>query len=144
MRQAPAHGTIPKARLLIVDDLEANLFALEQILADLNVDVIHAASGQEALKCVLDSEFALIVMDINMPGLDGFETATLIRNRQKARHVPIIFLTADAATDAYVFKAYSLGAVDFLYKPIVSEILKAKVRAILAAPILDSSASDEK
>jgi two-component system cell cycle sensor histidine kinase/response regulator CckA len=116
-----------RARLLIVDDQEANLFALEQILAGLNVEVIHAGSGQEALKCILDSEFALIVMDINMPGLDGFETAALIRDRQKARHIPIIFLTADASTDANVFKAYSLGAVDFLYKPIVPEILKAKV-----------------
>ena len=127
MRQALAEDGIAKARLLVVDDQEANLFALEEILADLNVEVIRAGSGQEALKRVLDSEFALIVMDINMPGLDGFETAALIRHRQKARHIPIIFLTADAATDSHVFKAYSLGAVDFLYKPILPEILKSKV-----------------
>jgi len=131
MRSTPQSDAIPKARLLAVDDQEANLFALQEILADLNVDVIGASSGQEALKHILNSEFALIVMDINMPEMDGFETATLIRKRQKARHIPIIFLTADASTDAHVFKAYSLGAVDFLYKPIVPEILRSKIRTFV-------------
>ena len=122
---------ISKTKLLAVDDQESNLLSLEEVLCDLNIEFIRARSGHEALKCVLVSEFALILMDVHMPGMDGFETATLIRQRDKARHIPIIFLTADVTTDANLFTGYSLGAVDFLYKPIVPEILKSKVAAFV-------------
>jgi PAS domain S-box-containing protein len=118
---------VAKPRLLAVDDQEANLFALEKILAGVNVEVVRAGSGQEALRSVLHSEFALILMEINMPGMDGFETATRIRERDKVRHIPIVFLGTDISTDAPLFKGHSLGAVDFLYKPIVPDILKSKV-----------------
>jgi two-component system cell cycle sensor histidine kinase/response regulator CckA len=122
---------ISRPKLLAVDDQEANLLSLEELLCGLNIEFVRARTGHEALKCVLASEFALILMDVHMPEMDGFETAALIRQRNKARHVPIIFLTADVTTDANLFRGYSLGAVDFLYKPIVPEILKSKVAAFV-------------
>jgi PAS domain S-box-containing protein len=118
---------VPKPRLLAVADQDANLPAVEEILADVNVEIVRAASGKEALRCVLQFEFALILMDIRMPGMDGFETATRIRERDRLRHIPIIFFSGDISKDANLFKGYSLGAVDFLNKPIVPEILKTKV-----------------
>jgi two-component system cell cycle sensor histidine kinase/response regulator CckA len=123
--------TIAKPRLLAVDDQAANLLAIEKILAGVNVEVVCAGSGREALRSVLHSEFSLILMDINTPGMDGFETAIRIREHEKVRHIPIIFLGTDISTDTALFKRYSHGAVDFLYKPIVPEILKFKVSAFV-------------
>lgn len=120
-----------KTKILAVDDGDRNLLALDALLGDMDVEIAKARSGEEALKAVLDAEFALILMDVRMPGMDGFETASLIRQRRQSRHIPIIFLTADVATDAHIFKGYSLGAVDFLYKPIIPEVLKAKVTAFV-------------
>ena len=116
-----------KVDILMVDDRPENLFALEAILADLGQNLVRAQTGAEALKRLLDRDFAVILLDVQMPGMDGFETATLIRQRDRSRHTPIIFLTAFHRSDTQVFRGYSVGAVDFLSKPIVPEILKSKV-----------------
>ena len=111
----------------MVDDRPENLFALEAILADLGQNLVRAQTGAEALKRLLDRDFAVILLDVQMPGMDGFETAELIRQRDRSQHTPIIFLTAFHRSDNQVFRGYSVGAVDFLSKPIVPEILKSKV-----------------
>ena len=117
----------PKVDILLVDDNPHNLLALESMLADLGENLVKARSGREALKLLLDQDFALILMDIRMPGMDGYEAAELIRTRERSRHIPIVFLTAHSMSEPQVFKGYSVGAVDFLLKPIVPEILKSKV-----------------
>lgn len=116
-----------KVNILLVDDRPENLLALEAMLEGLGQNLVRANSGEEALKYVLHYDFAVILMDVQMPTIDGFETAVLIKQRDKSRHIPIIFLTAIHYSDNYVFKGYSLGAVDYLFKPIVPEILFAKV-----------------
>src|SRR3569832_359402 len=116
-----------KADVLIVDDNPNNLLALEAILAELDANLVRANSGTEALRRILDLDFAAILLDIQMPGMDGFETATLIRQRERARAIPIIFLTAFPSNDTQVFQGYAIGAVDFLFKPIVPATLKTKV-----------------
>jgi serine phosphatase RsbU (regulator of sigma subunit) len=113
--------------VLIVDDQPANLMALEATLNGLDVDLVLAPSGFEALRCLLNQDFALILMDVKMPGMDGFETAELIRGRKRCAHTPIIFLTASESTDRQIFEGYTLGAVDYLVKPIVSQVLRSKV-----------------
>ncbi len=113
--------------ILLVDDQPENLLALEAILGDLGETLVKATSGEEALRCLLNRDFAVILLDVQMPGIDGFETATLIRNRARSQHTPIIFLTAFSASDHLVFKGYSLGAVDYLLKPIDASILMSKV-----------------
>ena len=117
----------PKVNVLLVDDHAENLLALEAILDRLGQNLVKAYSGKEALRCLLEQDFAVILLDVQMPGMDGFETATLIRARERSRHTPIIFLTAFSASDKLVFQGYSLGAVDYLLKPIESEILTSKV-----------------
>jgi signal transduction histidine kinase len=117
----------PKVNVLLVDDYPENLLALEGILDCLGQNLLKAQSGVEALRCLLNQDFALILLDIQMPGMDGFETAKLIRERKRSRYTPIIFLTAFSISDNLVFKGYSLGAVDYLIKPISPEILKSKV-----------------
>lgn len=116
-----------KADILLVDDAPANLLALEAILGDLGQNLVKAHSGKEALRYLLDHDVAIILMDVQMPGMDGFETAQLIRQRPRSRHTPIIFLTAYERTDTQVFKGYAAGAVDFLTKPFVPEVLRSKV-----------------
>jgi two-component system, sensor histidine kinase and response regulator len=116
-----------KANILLVDDQPNNLLALEAVLEDRGQNLVKVHSGQEALKCLLNGEFAVILLDVQMPGMDGFETAKLIREREKSRHTPIIFLTAINKSDIQVFRGYSLGAVDYLFKPLVPEVLRAKV-----------------
>jgi len=116
-----------KAAVLLVDDQPRNLLALEAILGGMEVDLVRAGSGEEALMRVLDGDFAVILMDVRMPGLDGFEAATLIRERDRSRHTPIIFLTAFRSDDGQVFQGYKHGAVDFLSKPIVPTVLRSKV-----------------
>ena len=120
-----------KANILLVDDNPANLLALEAILEDLGENLVKAQSGEEALKHVLVQEFAMILLDVQMPGMDGFETAALIRNREKTQGIPIIFVTAVGKSETHVSKGYSLGAVDYIFKPIVPEILRAKVAAFV-------------
>ncbi len=117
----------PKAHILLVDDHAENLLALEAILSDLGQPLVKAQSGREALRHLLDTDFAVILLDVHMPELDGFETAMLIRQREKSRHTPIIFLTAVGGSDEQVFEGYAVGAVDYLLKPFVLEVLRAKV-----------------
>lgn len=116
-----------KVNVLIVDDHPENLMALEAILTGPNQNLVRAYSGEEALRCLLNQDFAVILLDVQMPGMDGFETATLIRNRPRSQHTPIIFLTAYSTSDKQMFKGYSLGAVDYLFKPIEPDILASKV-----------------
>ncbi len=116
-----------KIKILVVDDRPENLTALAETLDDPEYEVIKAPSGEEALKEVLRTEFAVILLDVQMPGLDGFETASLIRKRRKSRSIPIIFVTAINKEERYVYKGYSLGAVDYLFKPFDIEILRSKV-----------------
>jgi PAS domain S-box-containing protein len=116
-----------KVKVLLVDDERANLLALRATLEDLNLELIEADSGEQALRLLLDGEFAVVLLDIRMPGLDGFETARRIREREKTRHTPVIFQTAFDIDRATVEKAYQLGVVDFLAKPLVPGALRAKV-----------------
>jgi signal transduction histidine kinase len=116
-----------KANILLVDDQPSNLLALEAILEDLDQNLVRATSGEEALRRLLDDDFAVILMDVKMPGLDGIETAALIRERDRCQHTPIIFLTAFERSDVQMFKGYQLGAVDYLFKPPEPEVLRSKV-----------------
>ena len=116
-----------KIKILVVDDRPENLTALSETLDDPDCEVITALSGEQALKEVLRAEFAVILLDVQMPGLDGFETASLIRKRRKSRSIPIIFVTAINKEDQYVYKGYTLGAVDYLFKPFDIDILRSKV-----------------
>ncbi|MFL5311428.1 MAG: response regulator [Myxococcales bacterium] len=115
------------ARILMVDDHPPNLLALEAILAPLGEELVKVTSGEDALRQLLDGEFALILMDVQMPGMDGIETAAVIKQRKRNRSTPIIFLTAIAKDPSFIFKGYSQGAVDYLLKPFDPEILRTKV-----------------
>ena len=120
-----------KINILLVDDNPKNLVALEAMLEGLNNNLVMADSGRKALECLLKDEFAVILLDVLMPDMDGFETAKLIRQREKSQLTPIIFTTAFSKDDEHALTGYSLGAVDYLFKPIVPEILKAKVSAFV-------------
>lgn len=119
--------TNQKARILVVDDRPANLEAVESILEDLGEEIVKAGSGKEALRILLKDDFAVILLDVKMPGMDGFETATLIRERERSRYTPILFLTAHREEEEHLSRGYYAGAVDFLYKPINPEVLRSKV-----------------
>ncbi|GAA3982471.1 response regulator [Actinomadura viridis] len=116
-----------KAKILLVDDREENLIALEAILSSLDQDLVRARSGEEALKALLTDEYAVILLDVVMPGMDGFETARDIKRRRKTRDLPIIFLTAVNSDPDYAFRGYAAGAVDFISKPFDPWVLRAKV-----------------
>src|SRR6185312_1643785 len=118
---------LPPASILLVDDYPANILALEAILQPLGHNLVRAGSGEEALRAVLRHELALIIMDVQMPGLDGFQTAALIKTRDRSRHIPIIFLTAISKDAAHVFQGYAHGAVDYMMKPYDPQILRSKV-----------------
>jgi PAS domain S-box-containing protein len=119
-----------KAKILLVDDNAENLLALEAVLESPDHDLVKANSGLEALRCLLEDDFAAILLDVKMPEMDGFETASLIRARKRSQHTPILFLTA-FKSDEQLYRGYDLGAVDFLFKPIVPEILQSKVAAFV-------------
>jgi signal transduction histidine kinase len=116
-----------KVNVLLVDDQPANLLALEAMLEGLGQNIVQASSGREALRSVLTQDFAVILLDVRMPDMDGFETAELIRQRDRSRHTPIIFLTAADQTPTSAERGYSVGAVDYLVKPVVPEIVRSKV-----------------
>jgi signal transduction histidine kinase len=120
-----------KANILLVDDQPANLLVLRTILEDLGQNLVEAGSGEEALRRLLSDDFAVILLDVQMPGLDGFETARLIRSRERFRQTPIIFLTGYEDNRLSVEEAYALGAVDYLVKPLVPIILRAKVTGFI-------------
>ena len=115
------------AKILMVDDRPENLLALEAILSGLGHELVKAHSGEEALKRLLTEEFALILLDVQMPGMDGFETATHIKQRERTRHIPIVFLTAIDGEAHQAFRGYAAGAVDYLSKPFDPWVLRAKV-----------------
>jgi CheY-like chemotaxis protein len=114
-------------KILIVDDRPENLLALEAILQGLGHDLVKAHSGEDALKRLLTEDFALILLDVQMPGMDGFETATHIKQRERTRDVPIVFLTAIDGEAHQAFRGYAAGAVDYLSKPFDPWVLRAKV-----------------
>ncbi|MEO6713399.1 MAG: response regulator [Mycobacteriales bacterium] len=116
-----------KAKILLVDDRPENLLALEAILGSLNQELVRADSGEMALKRLLTDEYAVILLDVQMPGLDGFETAAHIKRREKTKNVPIIFLTAISNEPHHAFRGYAAGAVDYLAKPFDPWVLRAKV-----------------
>src|SRR5258707_1994165 len=115
-----------KVKILLVDDNPDNLVSIEAALDALNQELVSARSGTEALRYLLENDFAAILLDVKMPDMDGFETAELIRSRKRSQHTPILFLTA-YRNEEHLFRGYDLGAVDFLFKPIVPEILRSKV-----------------
>ncbi len=116
------------ARILMVDDRQENLLALEAVLEPLGHELVRASSGPEALKHLLSGDFAVILMDVEMPQMNGFETATRIKEREKTRHIPIVFLTAHHADDRQLFRGYDAGGVDYLLKPFDPTILRSKVQ----------------
>ncbi len=125
--EAAAPAEAPQAKILLVDDEPKSLFALQELLSTLGQNLMIAQSGEEALRLALKNDFAVILLDVRMPGIDGFETARLIRNRERSRLTPIIFLTAAADEMTSMFRGYEVGAVDYLMKPVVPEVLKSKV-----------------
>lgn len=119
------------AKILIVDDKPENLIAMEMSLEDLEAELFTTESGQQALQLMLEHEFALVLLDVQMPIMDGFETAELMKKNIHTRQIPIIFVTAISKEEKHVFKGYEVGAVDYLFKPIDPEILRSKVQVFL-------------
>ena len=120
-----------KFNILIVDDREENLLTLEGILDNPELKIIKATSGNEALGLLLDHEISMILLDVQMPEMDGFETAEIIRSNEKTKHIPIIFVTAISKQREHVFRGYKSGAIDYLYKPLDLEILQSKIAAYI-------------
>ena len=133
LKLEPVKTDSEKVKLLLVDDSQENLVALEATLEGLGQELVKASSGLEALRYLLEDDFAAILLDVRMPGMDGFETATLIRSRKRSRNTPILFLTG-YKNEEHLFRGYDLGAVDFLFKPIVPEILQSKVAVSSNSP----------
>src|SRR3954447_22263892 len=119
------HGT-EGARVLLVDDDERNLLAVATVLEDLG-EVVLARSGEEALRHLLKGEFAVILLDVYMPGMDGYETAQIIRNREQTKGIPIVFLSAVNKEAEHLLRGYSMGAVDYVFKPVDAVVLRSKV-----------------
>jgi len=120
-----------RANILIVDDRPDQLFVLSTVLEDLGQNIITATSGEMALKRVLAHDFAVILLDVNMPGIDGLEAAALIRSRKRSAHVPIIFITADYHDETHTARGYALGAVDYIASPVVPDVLRSKVKVFV-------------
>src|SRR5215467_11264270 len=123
----PMSESMEPVKILLVDDQEENLLSAGAVLEALGQEVIMAESGREALRQLLDNDFAVIVLDVMMPEMDGFETAALIRQRERSRLTPIIFLTALGRSEEHMLRGYGIGAVDYITKPFVPEILRSKV-----------------
>lgn len=129
--ETPLNGRTSGCNILIVDDQPANLMVMRALLEGLPAELHTASSGQEALAMSLEHEFALVLLDVQMPEMDGFETATLLRGMKQTRHLPIIFVTAISKEDENVFRGYDSGAVDYLFKPVNPVILRSKVDIFL-------------
>src|SRR5882724_8439720 len=132
--EEPFNGVEPAVRddqaqvsILVVDDRKDKRLAIEAAIEELQQNVVKVASCREPLRCLLDQDFAVILLDVNMPGMDGIETAYLLRQRRNSEHTPIIFITATNDSETHVSRGYSLGAVDYILAPIVPEVLRAKV-----------------
>ena len=117
--------------ILLVDDKPENLLTMEAILEVFDVNLVNATSGNEALSKMLQYDFALILLDVQMPDMNGFETARLMKGSEKTRNIPIIFVTAISKHDKHIFEGYDSGAVDYLFKPIDTEILQSKVKVFI-------------
>ncbi len=130
-----------RANILIVDDRADKLLAFQSILEDLGQNIYTAPSGADALRQVLYRDFAVILLDVNMPGIDGLETAALIRKRRKSAHTPIIFITADFNDETHQTRGYALGAVDYIGSPVVAQVLRAKVKVFVDLYLLAEQAS---
>jgi signal transduction histidine kinase len=128
---APASTDAAEAAILLVDDQDMNLRLLEAILKGRDETLVKARSGPEALKALLERDFAVVLLDVQMPGMDGFETAQLVRERERSRHTPILFVTAIDRDAEHVRRGYLLGAVDYLFKPLDPDVLRAKVSAFV-------------
>ncbi|MDQ1045466.1 two-component system response regulator [Streptomyces sp. V4I2] len=126
-----AATTDQSAGILLVDDMEDNLIALEAVLGSLNEPLVRARSGEEAMKALLRQRFALVLLDVRMPGMDGFETAANIKRLDQTKDVPIIFLTGAEEDSGYAFRGYATGAADYLTKPFDPWVLRAKVTVFL-------------
>jgi signal transduction histidine kinase len=124
-------GFLEPIHILLVDDRPENLLALEAVLESEQYHLINAISGEEALRCLLKNEFAVIIMDVQMPGLDGFETAKLIKTRDKTKEIPIIFISANSTELEHLFAGYSVGAIDYMVKPFIPQILKSKIEGFV-------------
>src|SRR6187402_2605657 len=120
-------GADLQASILIVDDDRGSLLAMEEVLRSLGARLVTASSGEEALRAVLEDDFAAILMDVRMPGIDGFTTARMIRERSRSRNTPIIFLTAAQEDLSATFRGYQAGAVDYMVKPVIPEVLRSKL-----------------
>jgi CheY-like chemotaxis protein len=120
-----------RARILLVDDRPENLLALEAILSSLNQILVRASSGEEALRALLKDEYALILLDVQMPGMDGFETAAQIKARSRTKDVPIIFLTAVDTDEHHAYRGYAAGGADYITKPFDPWVLRAKVQVFV-------------
>ena len=141
------------ASILIVDDDRANLVALEEVLGSLGARVVTAASGEEALRRVLEEDFAAILMDVRMPGIDGFTTAKMVRERKRSRYTPIIFMTAAQEDLSSMFKGYRSGAIDYIVKPIIPDVLRTKlsffiglhdINKILSAELAERTLTEQR
>ncbi|MER7171105.1 response regulator [Streptomyces mesophilus] len=124
-------STDDRASILLVDDMEDNLTALEAVLGSLNEPLVRARSGEEAMKALLRQPFAVVLLDVRMPGMDGFETAANIKRLDQTKDIPIIFLTGTDADTGYAFRGYATGAADYLTKPFDPWVLRAKVTVFL-------------
>lgn len=127
----PESAALPPPKVLLVDDVSANLTALAAVFEEMPCELVFAGSGEEALRALLQDDFAAILLDVQMPGLDGFETAAMIRRRARSRHVPIFFLTAYSKEREAILEGYGHGAVDYLVKPFHPEMLRSKVAVFL-------------
>jgi signal transduction histidine kinase len=133
----------PQASILIVDDDSASVVAMLEVLKKLGARLVTANSGEEALRKVLDDDFAAILMDVRMPGIDGFTTANMIRERKRSRYTPIIFLTAATEDLSTMFKGYRAGAVDFITKPVIPEVLRSKLSVFVGLHDMNSMLNAE-
>jgi DNA-binding response OmpR family regulator len=123
--------------ILLVDDRPKNLLAFEEVLAEENYNLIRANSGEEALNCILKDEFAVIVLDLEMRGMDGFETVKLIKLREESKGIPIIFITAKSRKIEHLFKGYSIGAIDYMVKPFMPQLLKFKIDGFVSMYVIN-------
>lgn len=124
-------GAQEPIHILLVDDRPENLLALEAVLESQHYELIKATSGEEALRCLLRYDFAVIVLDVQMPGMDGIETAKLIKAREKTKEIPIIFISANSKEAEHLFAGYSAGAIDYMVKPFIPQILKSKIQGFV-------------
>lgn len=130
--------------ILLVDDYPENLLAIEAVLADLDYNLVKCLSGEEALRALLKDDFAVIVMDVQMPGMDGFETARMIKSREKTKEIPIIFVSATSKESQHLFTGYAVGAIDYMLKPFVPQIFRSKIEGFVGMYVSNKKLQQQK